>query len=200
MAKVLGIIKTFRRVGTSCGTRWEPGMRTVRGRGAGTRPLLTRSWGGAHIVLYSDGLRTCACRLDSIFRSGNIYFGAVIHISERQNIFQSSITYFRGGGMHTVRTRWRHGENDKLELYEDEEFGTRQGRTRYRPGIDRYGPGDKWKKICLWEFTACHLYQMGMGPLCLAGATRQHSGTFRWPRLTPKWEMLMSPDDRGKEW
>ena len=31
-------------------------MRTVRGRGAGTRPLWTRSWGGAHIVLYSDVL------------------------------------------------------------------------------------------------------------------------------------------------
>ena len=50
-------------------------MRAVRGRGPGTRPLWTRSWGGAHIVLYSDGLLTCACRLDNIFRSGNIYFG-----------------------------------------------------------------------------------------------------------------------------
>ena len=45
--------------------------------------------------------------------------------------------------MHTVRTRLGHGENDKLELYEDGEFGTRPGRTRYGPGIDRYGPGDK---------------------------------------------------------
>ena len=65
-------------------------MRTLRGRGAGTRPLWTRSWGGAHIILHRDGLRTCACRLDNIFWSGNIYFGATIH---------------RGGGMHTVRTR-----------------------------------------------------------------------------------------------
>ena len=69
-------------------------MRTVRGRGPGTRPLWTRSWGVANIVLYSDGLLTCACRLDNIFRSGNIYFGAAIHffraakhISERQKIF-----------------------------------------------------------------------------------------------------------------
>ena len=47
--------------------------------------------------------------------------------------------------MHTVRTRCGHGENDrdKLELYEDGEFGTRLGRTRYGLGIDRYGPGDK---------------------------------------------------------
>ena len=47
--------------------------------------------------------------------------------------------------MYTVRTRPRHGENDKLKLYEDGELGTKPGRTRYRPGIDRYhnGPGDK---------------------------------------------------------
>ena len=70
-------------------------MRTVTGRGAGTRPLWTRSWGGAHIVLYSDVLLTCACRLDNIFRSDNIYFGASIHISEQQKIFQSSNRYFR---------------------------------------------------------------------------------------------------------
>ena len=38
--------------------------------------------------------------------------------------------------MHTVMTRWGHGEKDKLELYEDGEFGTRPGRTRNRPGID----------------------------------------------------------------
>ena len=63
-------------------------MSTVRGRGAGTRPLWTRSWDGAHILLYSDGLRTCACRLDNIFRSGNIYFGAAI-------IFQSGNIYFK---------------------------------------------------------------------------------------------------------
>ena len=61
--------------------------------------------GGAHIVLYSDGLLTCAWRLDNIFRSGNIYCGAAIHISEWQYIFQSSNRYFRGGGMHTVMTR-----------------------------------------------------------------------------------------------
>ena len=70
-------------------------MGTVRGRGVGTRSLWTRSWGGSHIVLYSDGLLTCACRLDNIFRSDNIYFGAAIHISERQYIFQSSNIYFR---------------------------------------------------------------------------------------------------------
>ena len=46
------------------------------------------SWGGAHIVLYSDGLRTYTCRLDNIFRSGNIYF-------VQQYIFQSGNTYFR---------------------------------------------------------------------------------------------------------
>ena len=79
-----------------------------------------------------------------IFRCGNTYFRVAIHISERQYIFQSGITYFRGGGMHTVRTRWGHGENGKLELYEDGELGTRPGRTRYRHGIDRY---DKWKTI-----------------------------------------------------
>ena len=70
-------------------------MRMVRGHGPGTRPLWTRSWGGAHIVLYSDGLLTCACRLDNIIRSGNIYFGAAIHFSGRQNIFQSGKRYLR---------------------------------------------------------------------------------------------------------
>ena len=64
-------------------TQYEHGKRT----GAGTRPLWTRSWSGAHILLHSDGLRTCACRLDNIFRSGNIYFGAAI-------IFQSGNAYF----------------------------------------------------------------------------------------------------------
>ena len=59
-------------------------MSMVRGRGAGTRPL----WGGSHRLLYSDVLRTCACRLDNIFRSGNIYFGAAI-------ILQSDNTYFK---------------------------------------------------------------------------------------------------------
>ena len=70
-------------------------MRPVRGRWAGTRPLWTRSWGGAHILLHSDGFRTCACRLDNIFRSGSIYFGAAIHIADRQYIFQSGNIYFR---------------------------------------------------------------------------------------------------------
>ena len=92
-------------------------MRTVRGRGAGTRPLWTRSWGGAHIVLYSDGLLTCACRLDNIFRSGNIYFGAAIHFSEWQNIFQSGKRYFRASidilEQHYIlqRRRYAHGED-----------------------------------------------------------------------------------------
>ena len=90
---------------------------------------------GAHILLHSDGLRTCACRLDNIFRSGNIYVGAAIYISEWQYIFQTGNTYLRGGGMHTVRTRWGHGENDKLELYEDGEIGmcpvTNEKKSRY---------------------------------------------------------------------
>ena len=68
-------------------------MRTVRGRRAGTRPLWTRSWGGAHIVLSSDGFRTCACRLDNIFRSGNIYFGAAIHITYGEVCAQSAFQY-----------------------------------------------------------------------------------------------------------
>ena len=93
-------------------TRYEDGKRTW----AGTRLLWIRSWGGAHIVLHSDGLRTCACRLclhiaiyilvqQYIFQSGNTYFRATIHISDQQYIFQSSITYFRGVGMHTASTR-----------------------------------------------------------------------------------------------
>ena len=92
-------------------------MRTVRGRGAGSRPLWTRSWGGAHIVLYSDGLLTCACRLDNIFRSDNIYFGASIHISERQYIFQSINRYFRAAidilEQHYIfqRKRYAHGDD-----------------------------------------------------------------------------------------
>ena len=87
--------------------------------------------------------------MDNIFRSGNIYFGATIHISEPQYIFQNNNTYFRAP-LHISeqqykfqRRRYAHGENDKLELYEDGEFGTRLGRTRYGPGTDRYGPGDK---------------------------------------------------------
>ena len=57
-----------------------------------------------------------------------------------------------------MRTRRGHGENDKLELYEDGEFGTRPGRTRYRPGI---GPvtNEKKKQFCRGDFTACHLNQ-----------------------------------------
>ena len=45
--------------------------------------------------MYGDGLLTCTCRLDNIFRSGNIYFGAAIHFSGRQNIFQSGKIYLR---------------------------------------------------------------------------------------------------------
>ena len=94
-------------------------MRTLRGRGAGTRPLWTRLWGGAQIILYRDGLRTCACRLDNIFRSGNIYFGATIHvhISEPQYKFQNNNTYFRAP-LHISeqhykfqRRRYAHGED-----------------------------------------------------------------------------------------
>ena len=92
-------------------------MSTVRGRGPGTRPLWTRSWGGAHIVLYSDGLLTCACRLDNIFRNGNIYFGAAIHFSKRKNIFPSGKRYFRASidilEQHYIfqRRRYAHGED-----------------------------------------------------------------------------------------
>ena len=73
--------------------------------------------GGAHIVLYSDCFLTCACRLDNIFHSGNIYFGAAIHFSERQNIFQSGKIYFRASidilEQHYIfqRRRYVHGED-----------------------------------------------------------------------------------------
>ena len=92
-------------------------MRMVTERGAGMRPLWTRLWGGAHIVLYSDGLLTCACRLDNIFRSDNIYFGASIHISERQYIFQRINRYFRTAinilEQHYIfqRKRYAHGDD-----------------------------------------------------------------------------------------
>ena len=92
-------------------------MRMVRGCGACTRPLWTSLWGGVHILLYSDGLRTCACWLDNIFRSGNIYVGAAIHISERQYIFQSSNIYFRAAihisEQHYIfqRRRYAHSED-----------------------------------------------------------------------------------------
>ena len=85
-------------------------MRAVRGCGAGMRTSWIRSWGGAHIVLYSDGL----------FRSGNIYLGAAIHISEPQYIhfvFQSGNTYFRAAihisEQHYIfqRRRYTHGED-----------------------------------------------------------------------------------------
>ena len=91
-------------------------MKTVRGRGAGTRPLWTRLWGGAHTVLHSS-LRTCACRLDNIFWSGDIYFGAAIHISEPQCIFHNDNTYFRAplhiSEQHYIfqRRRYAHGED-----------------------------------------------------------------------------------------
>ena len=49
-----------------------------------------------------------------------------------------------------MRTRCGHGEKDKLELYGDGKFGTRPGRTRYRPGIDRYGPVTNRKKNNLY--------------------------------------------------
>ena len=95
-------------------TRYEDGKRTW-GRYI-TRPLLTRSWGGAHIVLYSDGLLTYIC-LNNIFRSDTIYFGAAIHISERQYIFQSRNTYFRAAidilEQHYIsqRRRYAHGKD-----------------------------------------------------------------------------------------
>ena len=49
-----------------------------------------------------DGLRTCACRLYNILRSVNTYFGAAIHIAERQYIFQSGNTYFRAAPCWTL--------------------------------------------------------------------------------------------------
>ena len=43
--------------------------------------------------------------------------------------------------------------------------------TRYRPGIDRYGPGDKYEKT-IWPVRLHRLSfkSNGMGPLGLAGA------------------------------
>ena len=83
--------------------------------------------------------------------------------------------------MHTVMTQWGHGEKDKLELYEDGEFGTRPGRTRYRPGIDRYGPGDKIEKT-IWPVRLHRLSfkSNGMGPLGLAGAMWQRHNTIMY--------------------
>ena len=75
------------------------------------------SFVGARILLYSDGLRTCACRLDNIFRSGNIYFGAAIHISEQKYIFGSGNIYFRAAinisEQHYIfqRRRYAHGDD-----------------------------------------------------------------------------------------
>ena len=42
----------------------------------------------------SDYLRTCAFRLDNIFRSGKTYLGVAMHILEWQYIFRSGNTYF----------------------------------------------------------------------------------------------------------
>ena len=92
-------------------------MRTVRGRGPGTGPLWTRSWDGAHIVLYSDGLLTCACRLDNIFRSGNIYILVQQYIFQSGKTFQSGKIYFRASidilEQHYIfqRRRYAHGED-----------------------------------------------------------------------------------------
>ena len=58
----------------------------------------------------------------------------------------------------------------KLELYEDGEFGTRPGRTRYRPGINWYGPGDKKKTIWPVRLHRLSFKSNGMGLLGLAGA------------------------------
>ena len=61
------------------------------------------------------------------------YFGVAIYILVQQYIFQSGNTYFRAA-IHISEHKYifkNHGENDKLEQYEDGEFGTRSGRTRY---------------------------------------------------------------------
>ena len=82
-----------------------------------------------------------------IFRNGNTYFIAAIHISEWHYIFQSGIIYFSAAlniSEEAVGTRWGHGENSKLLLYEDGELGTRPGRTRYWL-VELYGPSDKWE-------------------------------------------------------
>ena len=86
-------------------------MGPVRGRYGPVR--------GAVPILYCIVmfLLTCACRLDNIFRSDNIYFGASIHISERQYIFQSSKRYFRAAidilEQHYIfqRKRYAHGDD-----------------------------------------------------------------------------------------
>ena len=124
-----------------------------------------------------------------IFWCNNTYFRAAIHISEQQYIFQSTITYFGAElqiSEEAVCTRWGHGEDDKLELYEDGEFGTRPGRARYGPGIDRYGPGDNWKKT-IWpgRFHRLSFKSNGMGPLGLAGAVWQRHYVGITPNVSP---------------
>ena len=68
-------------------------------------------------LLHSDGLRTCACRLDNIFRSGNIYFGAAIILQSGNYTFQSGNIYFRAAinisEQHHIfqRRRYAHGDD-----------------------------------------------------------------------------------------
>ena len=91
-AKVLGMFKAFRQVGTSGSTRWEPGMRTVRGRGAGTRPL----WGFYGPVCGVVPIFYCIVMVCERVHAVSIsYFGVAIYILVQQYIFQSSNTYFR---------------------------------------------------------------------------------------------------------
>ena len=74
---------------------------------------------GAVPILYCT-MMVCErvyARLDNIFRSGHIYFGAAIHISEPPYIFQSRNTYFRAAihisEQHYIfqRRRYAHGED-----------------------------------------------------------------------------------------
>ena len=165
-------------------TRYEDGKRTW----AGTRPLWTRSWGGAHIILYSNSLRTCACRLDNIFRSGNIYFGAAIHISEPQYIFQNNNTYFRAP-LHISeqhykfqRRRYAHGEDTMRTRWERQARTVWGRRVRYQAGQypvwTRYiSVWVRWqmKNKTIWpgRFHRLSFKSNGMGPLGLAGAMWQ---------------------------
>ena len=103
---------------TACIQNFSPGgykrWHTVRTRYEDKRTWAARDgpvWGGAHIVLYSDVLLMCACRLDNIFGvTINMYLRAAVHISEQQKIFpaidEQHYIFQRKRYAHvTVRTR-----------------------------------------------------------------------------------------------
>ena len=80
-----------------------------------------------------------------IFQGGKTYFRAAKDINFRASIdiLEQYYIFQRRRYVHGEDTVRTHGEKDKIELYGDGEFGIRSGRIWYRPGIDRYGPGDK---------------------------------------------------------